>query len=455
MQDDNNTQTPSSPPQPPTPIPEIPNVSAPTQPAPTSSYGGMKVIQPISSDLTIDTVPTTPPTATALPAEQAQPATPVAQDLPFNTPPPRPVAPSSVYPDPTQGFNATNNQVSSPADNKKDTKVAYNFDSGYLIGGSIFWNQLIAGIIFGVIFYGITASVLKTAGTSLINIVGLLHYVAEYLVFIYVPYRVLRSNAEDEPLWLTLFGVATQSVIVACAFELVSLVIIKAILNHGVSSSISHIGSGGIGALAILVYIGFIIASYFLTKLSWGIAYSLFSKIKNKMIVKAIGIGILAIIVGGIGYHYLTLSGSTSKNGISLSTASTVCQSNGLCNYKVSGTPSYSADFYKGAKVINNKKGQGLIDYDPVTLGQGVHIGVAVASPSASCSSAETNSTFAIQVQGMSNTVCVFNSTASNLVSYTSYVQLNGRNYVITMISYSYKQNPDTIKAIFNSIAIN
>jgi hypothetical protein len=435
--------------------------SQPTPPSSPSFGGGMKIIQPLNPDIKPENPTPQPPAQPVAPAPdsnypQGETANASTQPLGAATQQPQPVAnSSSIYPEATHGLSANSYQTLSPADSKKDTPEATTFDGGYSIGGSIFWNQLIAGIVFGVIFYGITVSVLKSANTSLINIVGLLHYVIEYLILIYIPYRILKSNAEQEPLWLTLFGVATQSVIVATAFELVSLVIIKAVLNHGVSSSLSHIGSGGLGALAIVVYIGFFVASYFLTKLSWGIAFSLFGKIKNMMIIKAIGIGVIAVIVGGIGYHYLTLSGHTSKNGISISTSSSACQSNGLCSFKVSGNPSYSADFYKGAKVINSKSSQGLIDYDPVTLGQGVHISVATASPSAACSPAETNSTFDVQVQGVSGTVCVFNNTASNLVSYTSYIQLNGNNYAITMISYAYQQNLDTVKSIFNSVVIN
>lgn len=85
------------------------------------------------------------------------------------------------------------------------------------------------------------------------------------------------------------------------------LLIIRSVINHGVPSSLSHIGGAGLGGIAIVVYIGFFVASYFLTKLSWGIAFSLFGKIKNKTVIKAIGIVAIAIIVGGLAYHYLTL----------------------------------------------------------------------------------------------------------------------------------------------------
>ena len=441
------------------PASSIPEPTSQAIPPSSHSFGGgMKVIQPLNPDIKPENPTPQPPAQPIAPTPatnypQGETANATAQPIDAATQQPQTVAnPSSVYPEATHGLSANSYQIPNPADSKKDTLEAITFDGGYSVGGSIFWNQLIAGIVFGVIFYGLTVSVLKTSSTSLATIVGLLYYVIEYLILIYIPYRILKSNAEQEPLWLTLFGVAAQSVIVVAAFELVSLIIIKAVLNHGVSSSLSHVGGTGLGAIAIVVYIGFFIASYFLTKLSWGIAFSLFGKIKNKMIVKAIGIGVIAIIVGGIGYHYLTLH--SPKNGINISTASSACQSNGLCNYKVSGSPSYSADFYKGAKVINSKSGQGLIDY-ATTPGQGVNISVATASPSASCSSAETNSTFDIQVQGVGGTVCVFNNTVSNLVSYTSYVQLNSNNYEITMISYTYQQNLETVKSIFNSVVIN
>ena len=432
-------------------------------PTPAAGFGkGMRIIQPLDPNLKVDNTPSQPPAqpATVPPANtpQSQTTNTDIQPADATTQPPQPRAnPNSIYPEATQGMSATSYQTPSPADNKKDTNESYNFNNGYSIGGSIFWSQLIAGIVLGLILFGIDSSVLKTATLSVIGIVSLLYYLVEFFVVAYIPYNTLKSSNIEEPLWLTTFGVAVQSIIIATLFELVISLIIRSVINHGVPSSLAHIGGAGLGGIAIVVYIGFFIASYFLTKLSWGIAFSLFGKIKNKTIVKAIGIGVIAIIVGGIAYHYLTLHSSVSKNGISVSTASTACQSNGLCNYKVSGTPSYSVDFYKGAKVINSKaaNGQGLVDYEPTTLGKGVHISVGTAMPNQSCSPALTNSTFNIQVQGTSGTVCVFNNTVSNLISYTSYVQLNGSNYVITMISYSYQQSQETIQSIFNSIVIN
>ncbi|HEY1645974.1 MAG TPA: hypothetical protein VGF75_06460 [Candidatus Saccharimonadales bacterium] len=303
IESSNTSSSPANPPQ------------QPQTPAPLPR-SGMKVIQPISSDLTAASVaqpqsqPTTSPTPSQEPTQPPTGNADPSPNPPFNTPPPRP-APSSVYPEATQGMSASSYQTPSPADNKKDTNETYNFSNGYSIGGSIFWFQLLAGIVLGLILFGIDSSVLKTASIAVIGIVSLLYYLVEFFVVAYIPYNTLKSNNVDEPFWLTTFGVAVQAIIIATLFELVISLIIRSVINHGVSSSLAHIGGAGLGGIAIVVYIGFFIASYFLTKLSWGIAFSLFGKIKNKTIVKAIGIGVIAIIVGGIAYHYLTLHSST------------------------------------------------------------------------------------------------------------------------------------------------
>jgi len=415
--------------------------------APAAGFSsGMRVIQPLDPNLKVDNTPPQPPAQPASISPQGQTLNPAAAQSTDTTQPPQPIAnSSSIYPEATQGVSATSYQTPNPTNDKKDTSEATTFSDGYSIGGTIFWYQLIAGIVFGLIFYGLTVSVLKTTSTSLISIVGLLHYVIEYLVLIYVPYSVLKSNAVEEPFWLTLFGVAAQSVIVAAAFELVDLIIVKSIINHGVSSSLTHIGGSGLAATAIIVYIGFLIASYFLTKLSWGVAFSLFGKITNKVVVKAVGVAVIAIIVGGIAYHYLTLP--SSKVGTNQSNALTTSQSSSLSNYNVNGNPSYSVDFYKGS-VVTTVAGQTILLHAEKS-GEQAYILVSTAtSPTTSCAFA-TMPTFTFSTQGTQGLGC-YQANGSD-----GYVQVNGQNYVIKIISDNSDQTLQANKAIFNSIVIN
>ena len=301
MDDQNKNPEPVQPQNP------TPQTTPPPSQSGTSFGSSMNIIQPLSNDLT---------TEDATPKVPAQP-TQVMQTTPLRPTDttPIPAVPqttrpdtSSIYPDATKGIGTNNYSTPSPDDNnKKDNSESNIFSAGYSIGGSIFWQQLIAGIVLGLILFGIDASVLKSANISVIATVSLLYYLVEFFVVAYIPYNTLKSNNVDEPVWLTVFGVATQAVIIGVLFELVDILIIHAITSHAASSAAIHIGGSGLVGGAIIVYIVFLIACYFLTKLSWGLAFSLFGKITNKTIVKTIGVCIIAVIVGGIAYHYLTL----------------------------------------------------------------------------------------------------------------------------------------------------
>jgi hypothetical protein len=421
-------------------------VSQPTDQPSSGFSGGMKVIQPLSTspqpESTAPQVPAQPtPVTPQEPTQTTVQTPPQSTATPANPQPAKP-DPSSIYPDVSRGVGANKYPTPSSADTKKDAAATASFSEGYSLGGTIFWYQLIAGIVFGLIFYGLTMSVLKTTSTSLAAIVGLLHYVIEYLVLIYVPYSVLKSNAVEEPFWLTLFGVASQSVIVGAAFGLVDLLIVRTIINHGVSSSLTHIGGSGLAATGIIVYIGFLIASYFLTKLSWGVAFNVFSKITNKAVVKAIGIGVIAVIVGGIGYHYLTLP---SKNSPSQSGTINTSSASGLTNYNVNSNTPFSVDFFKGA-IVTSLQGQTIL-IDSQRSGEQAYIFVSTTTtPTTSCTFS-TMPTFAFHSQGTKGLGC-YGSSGSD-----GYIQVNGQNYHISLRD-DINVSQQTTETIFNSITI-
>jgi hypothetical protein len=291
--------------------PEVQQPQNPTPPSPVAPMGlsHSKVIQPsealikemASRPVSAERVPVPNVSATQTPPPSSPPAEqPPATRVPIDT--------SSIYPAGDYSHQPSN---SGSIGNNKDKAESFTFSNGYAIGGSIFWTQLVAGLVFGLILWGINASVLKTADISVIAIVSMLYYLVEFFVVAYIPYDTLKSNNIEEPFWLTVFGIATQSIIIASVFEIIRVVIINMILNQGGAASLLNlgrsVGGAGIGATIIVVYIGFFIVSYFLTKLSWGITFLLFGKIKSKLIVKAIGLGIIAFIVGGIAYHYVAL----------------------------------------------------------------------------------------------------------------------------------------------------
>ena len=76
----------------------------------------------------------------------------------------------------------------------------------------------------------------------------------------------------------------------------------------------------------------------------------------------------------------------------------------------------------------------------------------ATSSAVTSCNPKGTNSKFNFHIQGSSGIVCVSN--AGTLTTYIGYIQINGKNYLVNMFSFSYSQKLETVKSIFNSLTI-
>jgi hypothetical protein len=382
------------------------------------------------------------PQSTQAPVTQTMPSplrtaseqtTGVAQSTTTTPPQPANAGPSSIYPEATRGINSNGAGYPPPApvNEVEDTAETYTFDDGYVIGKSIFIYQIIAGIVIGLFSTYLLRTLHQTP--AILAIV----YIAEYLItLLYFPYYVLRSEKVKEPLWITLIGTAVQTIIIAVGYALMTL-ILKAV--------------GSLGIFELFVGIGFLVASYFLTKLSWGIAFSLVGKIKNKVIVKTVGICLLALFVGSIAYHYVTQRSNTTSDA-----ATSVQQTTGLTKYQVTGNPSFSVDFYAGSKNTSKSGGSGSLTYSTGHAVQGVNFSISNAitlNATSSCSSAGNNSEFNFQVQGSTGIVCVSNN--KSMTSYIGYIQVNGKSYVINMFAFSYQQKLVTVKTIFNSISIN
>ena len=374
-----------------------------------------------------DTMPESPQGLTShAPVFNGQPQT---NTPPFNT--------NNIYP----SVGASHQPPVDMADNNK-TKLL-SFSDGYSVGGTIFWYQLIATIVFGIIMYGITTSVLKTRSYSLSILVGLIAYTIQYLILIYIPFSVVRSEAVEEPIWLSLFGVAAQSVIIAATFALVDILVVRTIINHGSSYAFPHIGSSGVAAIGVFVWIGLLIASYFLTRLAWGTAYALYSKL-SKVVVKTIGIIVIAIFIGGIVRHYLAAYNS-HKNLVQTNTVSAT-QPTSLSRYKIGGSPSFSVDFYKGSYIIYIE-GKPQVVYNSPATGQAFITFVKSNTTTTTCSTPNSQQ-FTFYVQGSQSLGCYIPPDSSY-----GYFKSQGQNYAVNV--YSANQQLQTIKSIFNSITIN
>src|SRR6202000_2043196 len=130
------------------------------------------------------------------------------------------------------------------------------------------------------------------------------------------------------------------------------------------------IAVGGSGIIEIAIGIGFLVASYFLTKLAWGIAFSLVGKFKNKVLVRVVGTGLIAIFIAGIAYHFVLQRNTGTNTPSNIASSST--QPVGLTNYHVAGNPSFSVNFYKGSKTSSGIGGAGTLTYPTGHLGQSV-----------------------------------------------------------------------------------
>ena len=419
-----------------------PNQSPP--PGAPARSGGMRVLQPTS-----DTLSPESPQQQPSPQPAPDPVPPAPASPEPSAPPPQPPA-HSIYPEATHGINADAHQPtpSAPIDTKNESE-SLGFSDGYSLGGTIFLYQLIAVIVFSLVFYGIASVLLKTAGTSASTLVGILHYVGEYLILIYIPYSVLKSNAIEEPFWRSLFGAATQSVVDSIALFTGAITLlaffVQASAVHVIGSASSNTGTSGFGVETLVVLGIFLIIAYFFTKLSWGVAFFLFGKIKNKIAIKAIGLTIIAVMIGGIAYHYITLS--NTRGIIDKSTALT----SSLSRYNVNNKVPFSVNFYKGSSIIL-VQGIQVLTYSGKNGGQVTILVGPETNPTHSCpSSVSSTKTFNFYSQGAQGVGCYeLNRNGSD-----GYITIHGQNYHIDIFSSRQDQTLQTNKAILNSIVIN
>jgi hypothetical protein len=200
-----------------------------------------------------------------------------------------------------------------PSDNiETDNKPRIpSFKEGYVVGGKIFWVLIVLCIVMNLILFGAMSLLSKTINVSSYNLILLPGYFIMLLTVVYATCQVLKTVGIEDVFWLTIFGIATKLVvIVAClvpAFIVLAPLLFLTII------------SGGVGATLVSFIASFII-SYLLTKLSWGIAFYLFGKIENKVIIMAIDIiFIIAIACSFIFYGFLIerfskITGYTGNN---------------------------------------------------------------------------------------------------------------------------------------------
>jgi hypothetical protein len=240
------------------------------------------------------------------PSPDPNAAPPPATDLPFNVPTHK-VNLSAVYPEPVDNTSLPLSRVPVPTDPDIEVHKSLAFSNGYALGGTIFGMQLIAGIVLSIMLFTVDAVIPKAGSNMLLGSIALICSALELVVLTYIPYSILKSNDLIDPLWLTLCGVLAQFVIVGVLFELVVEFIFRSLILHSDQSVMAHIGAAGFSMVWIVVFVAFLVAIYFLTKVPWGSAFSVFEKITDKMIIKVVYVAAVAVMFGGIAYPDLTI----------------------------------------------------------------------------------------------------------------------------------------------------
>ena len=224
-----------------------------------------------------------------------QPENPQVNQAPAVTPPPQKTTdynPSNVYPTAVDD-SAPLAQKVSPTGPESNTEIDFEFSigfgTGYSIGGTIYLFQLIAGFVLGIIIYFIDLALFKSHSSVTLQLGILVMYLVVLFVQVYVAYKIVSSQNIKEPIWVTVIGSAIQAVLLS-----ITVVVLAVAATLIITRSGSGFGLRIISAQTIIIAIVFFIISYFVTKIAWGICIALISKIKNPVILRVIGIVVIA-----------------------------------------------------------------------------------------------------------------------------------------------------------------
>jgi len=308
------------------------------------------------------------------------------------------------------------------------------YDNGFIVGGTIFWQQLIVGI-----FVGAIGAVVFKLHTSQLVYAGL--SVAGLLAALYVSYRVLKSEHIKDPIWMSFIGFALQIIISYFVLGIAAKIVIPIL---------AHVFVYGV----ILVYIAYFVASYYIAKYTWAISFSTFGKMKNRMVVQVLGVALMALILGLPVTLFVIRATHKSASAAVLPDAPAAKITIGLQTYTVQGDPNWKADFYRGAKPAG--VGTGHLKYSFGPGNQGVDMSVVLTTPpdaSTPCGTTDAVTNFTFQSQGASGIVCV--SKSGTLESYQGHIQAHGNYYLVNLFAFSTQQSLATVKAIFNSVQID
>jgi len=214
-----------------------------------------------------------------------------------------PFEPRSVYPEPKDNHTP----VTAPQSKNNQTEV-FNFSNGYVIGSGVYWFQLFAVVVLGLLLSFVVSPLLSHTSPLTAVWTLLLYYTSSLMLIAYVvPYRRFLHEAIDKPLWLTFFGATVQSFLITIGYSLILFLfslLFRADLSDGVLSLFRVVGGGGLLAVSALSIVASFVIAYFATRVAWGVAFKFYTTL-NIWVVRLIGLAPPLFIAGRFIYSLL------------------------------------------------------------------------------------------------------------------------------------------------------
>lgn len=443
----------------------------PQSDTPNVSDNKMKIVQP-SQDF-VDEVKNDPSITKAKEHTAPINQTPIKPPNTI-TEPPEPLSPikngynpASIYPTAVNENELVNRKIDDENKEKEelDESTALVFKNGWRIGSSIFWIELIVGIIAALIFWAINYALIYSKNLTVIFIFSWLELGTFFYLGIRIPYKQLSIRNIKWPLWITLLALSLQAIFYVLYNIFIGYLIIEIIERGYITSSIKILDDLSnifkhktyVILICIAAVIIFLAIAYLLTKLFYGLAFYISGKINNKRGIQALALGLfLIIILGSIGSKYYGRHKleqvENSINNTSSSTSQLGTSVNNPLSLKTfsNGGYTYTLEFYKNARVFTDKSGTQILTYSGLV---DAFAAPSIKPPPATCSDIGINwsPVFYINVNNSQQFVC-----ESNGGTFVSYYTEAGKQHDLFLTYYKSQppSNYSLIQEIFDSVNI-
>jgi hypothetical protein len=287
------------------------------RPTTKNSATGFKTIQPSESFIKEMSGVAVAPKIPEPNNSSAEPVNPnvhfVSQDStsPAKNNPPETVNPENVYPTPAPNL-LNPDEVPTNVHNKNWPEgEPLDFIRGYKLGSNIFWTELIVSFIAGIVFYLLSLAIIQAKNTDLDLIFGTIEELAYLFLAIYIPYKIVKEDSVVYPFWTTILGISTSSI-----FIVPSTVFWYYFILFGTRHAASFTFLRSTNSLIIAdvsIFILILIASYFICKLSYGLAFFVVGRIKKPNVIRAVSAVSFIIVISLIFAMSLLLKNHTDN----------------------------------------------------------------------------------------------------------------------------------------------